>query len=88
MASAGPLLALVGEKLKRVAGGQQVLCITHLPQVAAFADAHFSVAKQVSGGRTVTTVSLLGADERVAEMARMLGGVKVTEKTMESTPGR
>ncbi|RQW77775.1 MAG: DNA repair protein RecN, partial [Geobacter sp.] len=79
----GATSALVGEKLKRVAATQQVLCITHLPQVAAFADCHFSVAKQVSGGRTVTAVSLLGADERVAEMARMLGGVKVTEKTME-----
>jgi len=79
----GATSALVGEKLKRVASGQQVLCITHLPQVAAFADHHFRVEKQVEGGRTRTFVTLLEGEERVGEMARMLGGVKVTEKTME-----
>ncbi len=79
----GATSALVGEKLKRVAAGQQVLCITHLPQVAAFADHHFRVEKQVEGGRTRTTVTRLGGEQRVKEMARMLGGVKITEKTME-----
>jgi DNA repair protein RecN (Recombination protein N) len=79
----GATSALVGEKLKRVAGGQQVLCITHLPQVAAFADHHFRVEKHVEGGRTRTTISHLSGEEQVKEMARMLGGVKITEKTME-----
>ena len=79
----GATSALVGEKLKRVARCQQVLCITHLPQVAAYADRHFKVEKQVVDGRTTTAVALLGDDERVAEMARMLGGVKITDKTLE-----
>lgn len=79
----GATSALVGEKLKRVAGGQQVLCITHLPQVAAFADHHFRVEKLVEGGRTRTCVNNLAGNERVREMARMLGGVKITEKTLE-----
>jgi DNA repair protein RecN (Recombination protein N) len=79
----GATSALVGEKLKRVAARQQVLCITHLPQVAAFADHHFRVEKQVVDGRTVTSVTPLDREERVAEMARMLGGVRITEKTLE-----
>lgn len=79
----GATSALVGKKLKKVAASQQVLCITHLPQVAAFADHHFRVEKRVEAGRTVTSVVELGRDERVAEMARMLGGVKITEKTLE-----
>jgi DNA repair protein RecN (Recombination protein N) len=79
----GATSALVGEKLKRVASGQQVLCITHLPQVAAFADHHFRVEKQVEGGRTRTFVTLLEGEERVQEMARMLGGTRITEKTLE-----
>jgi DNA repair protein RecN (Recombination protein N) len=79
----GATSALVGEKLKRVAAGQQVLCITHLPHVAAFADHHFRVEKLVEGGRTRTSVTRLDGEERVKEMARMLGGVKITEKTME-----
>jgi DNA repair protein RecN (Recombination protein N) len=79
----GATSALVGEKLKRVASGQQVLCITHLPQVAAFADHHFLVEKLVEGGRTRTAISHLADNERVREMARMLSGVKITEKTLE-----
>jgi DNA repair protein RecN (Recombination protein N) len=79
----GATSARVGEKLKRVAQNQQVLCITHLPQVAAFADHHFRVEKRVTDGRTTTAVAFLAGEERVAEMARMLGGVKITEKTLE-----
>jgi len=66
-----------------VAGGQQVLCITHLPQVAAFADHHMSVEKLVEGGRTRISVCTLAHEERVREMARMLGGMKITDKTLE-----
>jgi len=79
----GATSALVGEKLKRVARSQQVLAITHLPQVAAFADLHLRVEKAVSGGRTATSVELLRGEARVAEVARMLGGARVTEKTLE-----
>jgi DNA repair protein RecN (Recombination protein N) len=79
----GSISAMVGRKLKRVSLNQQVLCITHLPQVAAFADHHFRVAKLTEAGRTRTGVELLAGDTRVAEMARMLGGAKITEKTLE-----
>jgi DNA repair protein RecN (Recombination protein N) len=64
----------VGEKMKQIAAKRQVLCITHLPQVAAPADAHYVVTKQVKNGRTVTEIGLLGKKERVTELARMLGG--------------
>jgi DNA repair protein RecN (Recombination protein N) len=79
----GATSALVGEKLKRVSRGQQVLCITHLPQVAAFADHHCRVEKRVEGGRTVTVIASLSGEQRVAEMARMLGGVSITDTTLE-----
>ncbi|GFE58256.1 DNA repair protein RecN [Geobacter sp. AOG1] len=79
----GATSALVGKKLKNVAREQQVLCITHLPQVAAFADHHYRVEKRVVDGRTATAVSLLDNDERVAEMARMLGGARITDTTLE-----
>jgi DNA repair protein RecN (Recombination protein N) len=64
----------VGEKMKQIAEKRQVLCITHLPQVAAPADAHYVVTKQVKDGRTLTEIALLGKKERVTELARMLGG--------------
>ncbi len=64
----------VGEKMKQIAAKRQVLCITHLPQVAAPADAHYVVTKQVKHGRTISEIKLLDKKERVAELARMLGG--------------
>jgi DNA repair protein RecN (Recombination protein N) len=64
----------VGEKMKQIAAKRQVLCITHLPQVAAPADAHYVVTKLVKNGRTISEIELLGKKERVAELARMLGG--------------
>lgn len=79
----GATSALVGVKLKRVAASQQVLAITHLPQVAAFADLHLRVEKSVSLGRTATCLERLEGEKRVAEVARMLGGARVTEKTLE-----
>ncbi|BCG47541.1 DNA repair protein RecN [Citrifermentans bremense] len=79
----GATSALIGEKLKRVARSQQVLAITHLPQVAAFADLHLKVEKGVSAGRTATSVEYLDPEARVAEIARMLAGARVTEKTLE-----
>jgi DNA repair protein RecN (Recombination protein N) len=79
----GATSALVGVKLKRVAGSQQVLAITHLPQVAAFADLHLRVEKAVKEGRTATAVERLDGETRVAEVARMLAGARVTEKTLD-----
>jgi DNA repair protein RecN (Recombination protein N) len=74
----------VGEKLSQVSGGSQVLCITHLPQVAAFADTHFLIAKKEDKGRTFVEAVLLEGEDRVREMARMLGGSRVTASTLES----
>lgn len=74
----------VGRKLFEVSCSSQVLCVTHLPQVAAFADRHFSVNKGDRGGRTLTTLTRLEGEERVIEMARMLGGAKVTNATLEN----
>jgi len=64
----------VGEKMRQIAKNRQVLCITHLPQVAAPASAHYVATKQVKGNRTISEIALLGKPERVSELARMLGG--------------
>ena len=64
----------VGEKMRQIAAKRQVLCITHLPQVAAPADAHYVVDKQIKNGRTISEIHLLGPKDRVTELARMLGG--------------
>ena len=66
----------VGDKMRQIARQRQVLCITHLPAVAAAAAAHYVVDKQVKGGRTISQITLLEADTRVEEIARMLGGGK------------
>lgn len=70
----GETATVVGRKLKQLAAHRQVLCITHLPQVAAPADAHFVVTKRVERGRTLSEVTLLDRAGRVAELTRMLGG--------------
>ena len=64
----------VGEKMRKISARRQVLCITHLPQVAAAASAHYVVTKQVKEGRTISEIRLLEKKERVAELTRMLGG--------------
>jgi DNA repair protein RecN (Recombination protein N) len=69
----------VGKKLKALSKGNQVLCVTHLPQIATFADHHFLIEKRASGGRTKTTVRQVTGDERTEEVARMLSGAKLTE---------
>jgi DNA repair protein RecN (Recombination protein N) len=78
----GRVAEIVGQKLKQVAVAHQVICVTHLPQIAALADAHFAVEKEVVRGRTFTRVKRLGERERVTEVARMLGGVKVTDQAV------
>jgi DNA repair protein RecN (Recombination protein N) len=74
----------VGKKLKSVAKYNQVICITHLPQVASFADHHLVVRKSPVGKRTVTEVVELGAQERKEELARMLGGPELTKKSLDN----
>jgi DNA repair protein RecN (Recombination protein N) len=64
----------VGEKMRQLARNRQVLCITHLPQVAAPATAHYVVSKELQSGRTISQIALLDQKERVTELARMLGG--------------
>jgi DNA repair protein RecN (Recombination protein N) len=77
----GRAAEIVGKKLKQVAAHHQVISVTHLPQIAAMADTHFVVEKEIEKGRTFTRVQRLLDRERVDEVARMLGGVKITEQT-------
>ncbi len=80
----GAVAEVIGQKIKQVAGRHQVLCITHLPQIAVYGDKHFVVSKQVVGDRTMSTVRALGETERMEEVARMLGGIRVTDRTREA----
>ncbi len=75
----GAMAQVVGMKLKEVARSNQVLAITHLPQIAAFADRHYGVSKQAQSGRTVTSVKELSKEESVEHISFMLGGMKVTD---------
>jgi DNA repair protein RecN (Recombination protein N) len=69
----------VGRKLKSLARSNQVLCVTHLPQIATFADHHYVIEKKESGGRTRTSIRQVAGEERTEEVARMLSGAKLTE---------
>ena len=73
----------VGKKLKELSRTSQVLCVTHLPQIATFADHHYRIEKKESAGRTKTTVRNITGDERTQEVARMLSGAKVTESSLK-----
>ena len=73
----------VGKKLRQVSRTRQVLCVTHLPQIAAYADQHFRVEKREDDGRTATTVAALVKNDRVREVARMLGGESVTDTSLQ-----
>ena len=77
----GGVAEIVGKKLKQVAGTHQILCVTHLPQIAALADSHHIIRKEVVKDRTSTTVDKLTPSQRVEEVARMLAGIKITERT-------
>ena len=77
----GEVAELVGKKLVNLAGHHQILCITHLPQIAKYGHHHLRIVKSVTKGRTRTTLIPLTADERVEELARMLGGKTITAKT-------
>ncbi len=77
----GATAEIVGRKLRDIARNHQVICITHLPQIASFGQTHYRVVKRVNDGRTRTDVKNLAEDERLEEITRMLGGVEVTDKT-------
>jgi DNA repair protein RecN (Recombination protein N) len=78
----GRVAETVGKRLSQIAdNGSQVLCVTHLPQIAAFAAQHFSVRKSTAGERTETSIDLLAEQGRVEELARMLGGAVLTQTT-------
>lgn len=74
----------IGEKLWRTSRYSQVMCVTHLPQIAAMADAHYLIEKHTDGDRTRTQVRLIDSDERIMEIARTLGGASVTEAAMKN----
>jgi DNA repair protein RecN (Recombination protein N) len=80
----GRIADVVGRKLRALGSAFQVLCITHLPQIAAYADTHFAIAKRVDRGRTKTTVARLDDAGRVSEISRMLGGEGITEAIQAS----
>jgi DNA repair protein RecN (Recombination protein N) len=73
----------VGKKLKNLSRSNQVLCVTHLPQIATFADHHYLIEKKATGGRTRTTVHPITGAERTEEVARMLSGAKLTETSLK-----
>ncbi len=79
----GAVADVVGRKLAELSRYHQVLCITHLPQIAVYADHHFRIEKAVSGGKTRTVITRLGKKERIREIARMLGGETLTRTTLE-----
>ncbi len=79
----GSVAEVVGKKLASLSRHHQIICITHLPQIAKFGDYHFNISKHVQRGRTITAINLLNNKERVKEMARMLGGEKITQATLD-----
>ena len=79
----GVVAESIGEKIKNLSDQSQVVCITHLPQVAKFASTHLLVAKEFSEGETDVSVDALSEEERVMEIGRMLAGKSVSEKTFE-----
>ena len=74
----------VSEKLAIISRTHQVICITHLPQIAAMADCHFEIAKSAEGGKTKTEIRRLREEETVKELARLLGGVEITEAVLQN----
>jgi DNA repair protein RecN (Recombination protein N) len=75
---------VIGMKLWKLAQNHQVICVTHLPQIAAFADVHFSVTKQTSGERTTSSIKSLDGEARLKELAEMLGGQQFTSSALDA----
>jgi len=79
----GKIAEIVGKKLERISDAHQVVCITHLPQIASKGATHFHVEKLAEEERTLTTIRVLRPQERLEEIARMLGGETITRTTMQ-----
>ncbi len=79
----GAVADVVGKKLAALSRKHQLICITHLPQIARYGDHHYHIRKTVRKGRTITTIRPMGAEERIEEIARMLGGETVTATALE-----
>ncbi|NLL82414.1 MAG: DNA repair protein RecN [Tissierellia bacterium] len=79
----GRTAQVVGEKIKKISKNHQVISISHLPQIAALADSHFVISKEIVNGKAQTRVSKITDDDRIVELARLLGGVDVTETTLQ-----
>jgi DNA repair protein RecN (Recombination protein N) len=77
----GRLGSVIGNKLRALAATHQVLCITHLPQIASYADRHFTVRKEIVGGKTESKVRTMEGPERLQEIAEMIGGQRITDTT-------
>ena len=75
---------MVSEKMNVLGRNHQIICITHLPQIAAMADAHYLIEKSVENQTTVSKIRLLNEEESINELSRMLGGVEITDKVKES----
>ncbi|MCK5709455.1 MAG: DNA repair protein RecN [Deltaproteobacteria bacterium] len=80
----GAVAEAVGQKIRKLSQSYQVICITHLPQVAKFADSHLSVLKTHDDNKTQVTIKSLEGEERVIEIARMIGGFNITQKTIDA----
>ncbi|MBQ3106999.1 MAG: DNA repair protein RecN, partial [Firmicutes bacterium] len=80
----GITASIVGRKLHDLSTRHQILCITHLPQIAAFGDHHYRIQKNDSGERTITTVVPLDREGRIDEIARLTGGLSITETTRKN----
>ena len=80
----GRTAQMVSEKMAQIGGAHQILCITHLSQIAAMADAHFLIEKSVEDGRTKTEIRELDREEIYTELARMLGGAEITAAVLQN----
>ena len=80
----GKTAQMVGNKLKQLSDKHQIICITHLPQIAALADEHFIIEKNVSSNKTTTDIHELNEEESVNELARLLGGTTITEAAVNN----
>lgn len=80
----GRTAQMVSQKMKLLAKTHQIICITHLPQIAAMADAHFLIEKSVEHASTVSRIHPLREEESIEELARMLGGVEITDTVLQN----
>ena len=80
----GITASIVGKKLKQIAENHQIICITHLPQIAAYGTYNYKIDKESDDSNTYTTVIQLREDEKIREIARLLGGINITKTTLQS----